>query len=234
MLKRFLMSLYPRRCAYCGKVVSADLPMCSKCAPKLPRITGEVCRRCGRGRKECTCRGEVYYDRLAAPFYYEGLVRKGIHAFKFRNSPRNAEAYCDEMLAVVRERYGDVDFDFIAEVPMDKKSIKKRGYNQVSLLAKGLSEGLGIENKPDLILKLYETEKQHSLKWVFRKGNLTGVFDISHPEEVEGKTVLLCDDISTSGETLGECAKMLWIYGAKEICCITVALTKGFDKKKKQ
>lgn len=232
MLNRLLTLIFPRRCAYCGKVVSPETAMCSKCAPKLPRISGTICPRCGRNKKDCSCRGASYYNSIAAPFYFEGLVRKGIHAFKFRNSPRNAEAYCDEMSETVKKRYSDVDFDFICEVPMDKKSVKKRGYNQVSLLAKGLSERLGIEHKPELLIKLYETEKQHNLKWIFRKGNLTGVFDVSAPEEIEGKTVLLCDDISTSGETLDECSKMLWLYGAKDIRCITVALTKGYKKKK--
>jgi len=232
MMNKILAFFFPDRCAYCGRVVSSQTLMCSKCAEKLPRIVGEVCFKCGRGRKECSCRGAVYHNGLAAPFYYEGIVRKGIHAFKFRNSPRNSEAYCKEMVRTVKERYSDVKFDFLAEVPMSEKSVKKRGYNQVSLLAKGLSEGLGIEHKSNLLVKLCETEKQHNLKWIFRKGNLTGVFDVSAPEEVCGKTVLLCDDISTSGETLDECSKMLWLYGAKEVRCVTVALTKGYKKKK--
>ena len=62
---------------------------------------------------------------------------------------------------------------------------------------------------------------------MLRKGNLTGVFDINEPALVEGKNVLLCDDVSTSGETLNECAKMLWLYGAKNIYCITLALTEN-------
>ena len=64
------------------------------------------------------------------------------------------------------------------------------------------------------------------------RGNLTGVFDIPKPEEVKGKNVLLCDDISTSGETFNECAKMLWLADAAEICCISLAVTKR-DKNKK-
>ena len=76
-------------------------------------------------------------------------------------------------------------------------------------------------------MKIYETDKQHGLKHYLRKGNLTGVFDVKNPDDVAGKTILLCDDISTTGETLNECAKMLWLYGAKEIYCISVALTKA-------
>ena len=74
--------------------------------------------------------------------------------------------------------------------------------------------------------KIYETEKQHGLNYYLRRGNLTGVFDSDSPGEIKDKTILLCDDISTSGETLNKCAKMLWLYGAKDVYCITLALTK--------
>ena len=227
MLKRFLSGLFPRRCAYCGRVVAADVRMCSSCVKEVPRIDGEICVRCGREKKKCTCTGAMYYTALAAPFYYSGVVRKGMHSFKFRNSPRNAEAFAFEMAKTVSERYGGIDFGFIAAVPMDKQGIKARGYNQVQLLANELSQKLGVEFKDGLLVKLYPTEKQHGLSRILRKGNLTGVFDINEPALVEGKNVLLCDDVSTSGETLNECAKMLWLYGAKNIYCITLAVTEN-------
>lgn len=226
LLKYFVSALFPKRCAYCGKVIAADELMCSVCAADLPRIEGTVCPKCGRGKELCSCRGaEMYFSRLAAPFYFKGVVRKGIHSFKFRRSPENAEAYAVEMASTVKDAYGGTAFDFIAEVPMTAAGEKERGYNQVRLLAERLGSLLGIEHKRGLMIKLYETQKQHGLSRFLRKGNLTGVFDVSEPSVVEGKTILLCDDISTSGETLNECAKMLWLYGAREIFCITVALT---------
>lgn len=232
-LNQLILSLFPRRCAYCGKVVGADELMCSECAVDLPRIKGTVCPKCGRGKDFCSCKGaEMYFNRLAAPFYFKGVVRKGIHSFKFRRCPENAEAYASEMANTVKEVYGGTSFDFIAEVPMTAAGKKERGYNQVDLLAKKLSVLLGIEHKPELMIKLYETQKQHGLSRFLRKGNLTGVFDVSQPDAVKGKTVLLCDDISTSGETLNECAKMLWLYGAEAVYCITVALTASDSKSK--
>lgn len=174
----------------------------------------------------------MYFEALAAPFYFEGNVRKGIHAFKFRKSPDNAEAYSKEVSETVSQRFDGVTFDFITEVPMTRKSMRERGYNQCALISENVAEILGIEYKPSLLTKLYETEKQHGLTYNLRKGNLTGVFDVSNPENVKDKTVLICDDISTSGETLNECAKMLWLYGAKEIYCVAVALTKSKKKKK--
>lgn len=224
--ERFALALFPKRCAYCGRVIRADISACTKCQKELPRISGLTCVKCGREKDKCSCKGaEKYYISLAAPFYFSGCVRKGIHAFKFRKSLRNYEAYSHEMAETVKEKFGGIAFDYITEVPMTKKSIKQRGYNQCFWLSKGIGERLGIEHKPEILSKLYETNKQHIISFYLRKGNLTGVFDVKNPEDVAGKTILLCDDISTSGETLNECAKMLWLHGAKEIYCITAALT---------
>ncbi len=224
--KSFLSALFPQRCAYCGKVVSSEKLMCDECAEHLPRVSGTVCFKCGREKTLCSCKGaEMYYTRLVAPFYFKGNVRSGIHAFKFRNFPQNAKAYSAEMVKTIKERLSGVEFDFVTEVPMTKSSRKKRSYNQGELLAEGISKELGIEHKSNVLVKLYETDKQHNLSFYLRRGNLTGVFDVADSSAVNGKTVLLVDDISTSGETLNECAKMLWLYGAKEIYCITVAVT---------
>lgn len=228
ILKALAKAFYPQRCAYCGTVISHDELMCDDCSEDLPRIVGDVCIKCGREeKKECNCKkAENYYNGIAAPFYFSDNVRTGIHAFKFRNSPANAEAYGVEMAETVKNRFGDIRFDYITEVPTTQKSLKERGYNQCFLLAQEVSCKTGIEHKRDVLTKLYETDKQHGLKLFLRKGNLTGVFDVNNPADVVNKTILLCDDISTTGETLNECAKMLWLYGAKEIYCISVALTK--------
>ncbi len=230
-IRAFLKSLFPQRCAYCGKVISADRLACDSCQKALSRIDGKVCCKCGRGIKLCSCRGEKYFVSQSAPFYYEGVVRNGLHRFKFRKGQQNAEAFCEEMAKTVSERYADVTFDCIVAVPMTKKSIRQRGYNQIDILCRRLEEKLGVRYESNALIKLYETRKQHGISLVLRRGNLTGVFDVPDREIINGKTVLLCDDISTSGETFNECAKMLWLSGAKEVRCISVALTRQTKNK---
>lgn len=231
-LKAFLKSVFPQRCAYCGKVISVDSLVCDSCEKELPRIKGKICRNCGREDEYCSCKGERYFVSQAAPFYYTGVVRNGLHRFKFRKGQQNSEAFCKEMAKTVTERYGNISFDCLVAVPMTKKSVRKRGYNQIDILCRGLEKSLGIKYENNALIKLYETGKQHGISRILRKGNLTGVFDVTDPEIVSGKTVLLCDDISTSGETLNECAKMLWLNGAKDVYCISVALTKNLKSPK--
>ncbi len=230
-LKLFIYSILPKRCAFCGNVIASDRLMCYDCEKNLPRIEGTVCEKCGREKEECSCKGaEKYFTSLAAPFYFEDKVRKGIHAFKFRKCRDNAEAYCVEMAETINQKFGDVKFDYIIGVPMTGKSVKARGYDQCALLAEGISKISGIEYIPGFLVKLYETKSQHGLSFYLRRGNLNGVFDVIDPLLVNNKTILLCDDVSTSGETLNECAKMLWLHGAKDVYCIACALTKSKKK----
>ncbi len=235
IIKMITDSVFPRRCAYCDKLIAGNRRMCSSCEKTLSRINGLICPKCGRGKDECSCKGaEMYYDALVAPFYFEGNVRKGVHIFKFRRGAANAEAYGFEMAETVKERLSNVNFDFVTAVPISKKRLRERGYDQCDLLAKRVSENLDVEYKPDVFIKLYETGIQHGLPYYLRKGNLTGVIDVSDPGFVKDKTVLICDDISTTGETLNECSKMLWLYDAKEIYCVAVALTKKKKQKDKK
>ena len=227
----FVSSFLPRRCAYCGKVVSDNIHACKECEEKLPRIIAPVCLSCGREKKLCTCKNaEKYYDGIVAPFYFADNVRKGVHAFKFRGRVANADAYANEMSKTVLLNFSGIDFDFITSVPLTRKSRKARGYNQCKLLAERIGETLGIEYRDDILVKIFETDKQHRITPKYRKGNLIGVFDVPQPLMVKNKVILLCDDISTSGETLNECAKMLWLNGAEKVYCISLALTRHRKK----
>lgn len=223
---------YPQRCAYCGKIIPAEKLECEACAEKLPLIQKETCIKCGREKENCSCDGETYYEALVAPLYYEGVVKKGMHAYKFRNSPQNHEAYAVLAAKTVREKFANCEFDYIMPVPMTSKKVAERGYDQVALIADKISELIFVECRKDVLVKLYETDNQHGLNYYMRKGNLLGVFDVTDREAVKGKTILLCDDISTSGETFNECAKMLWLYGAEKTYCVSVAVTKPIKSKK--
>ncbi|MCR5150446.1 MAG: double zinc ribbon domain-containing protein [Clostridiales bacterium] len=220
-----ISAFLPKRCVYCGAFVTGNRRVCSDCRSSLLRVKGEICLRCGRERNKCTCKNKsMYYDSLVAPFYYTGNVKRGVLNFKYHNSPRSAVEFAKEMYFCVNERYSGIDFDFIAGVPM-KGGEEQRGYNQCFELCREISKRMNIEFKENAIVKIYETHAQHSLPFYMRKGNLCGAFDIPYPDEIKGKTVLLVDDISTSGETLNECAKMLWLSGAEKICCVSLALT---------
>lgn len=222
-----IYALFPKRCVFCGELISPHREYCDSCATQISVVDLPICPKCGRGKPHCSCRSHSrFYDRLSAPYYYERAVRNGIHRLKFRGNKRNSSFFARRMCEAYARDYSDLHFDYSACVPSTAWAVKERGYNQSELLAKSVSERLGVEYCAGMLVKLYETTSQHSIGVLRRKGNLTGVFDVAPQFNVEGKSILLIDDVATSGETLDECAKMLYLHGAKSICCLTIALTK--------
>jgi ComF family protein len=223
---RILCVFFPRRCKYCGEVIKPSQRLCDKCQKNLPRIEAPVCFKCGKSKNDCNCKGKsAYYDRITAPFYYTGAIEKAVNRLKFQHRDFLCEAYAEDMADCVRENYENTFYDFVCCVPFSKRDIKKRPFNQSELLAKHLAEKLGVEYR-DALVRLYDSGVQHRLGAGLRTGNVFGVYDVNGNVSVEGRSVLLVDDIRTTGATLNECAKMLKIHGAANVDCVTFAVSK--------
>lgn len=223
--RRIAAIFFPERCAYCGQVMPPCRPACDCCLPRLPRIREPVCRMCGREKDSCTCGGHRrHYERCVAPFYYEGIARTAVLRFK-EGAVRAALPLAEEMAVVVKREYPRVAFDRIVPVPMTTKAQKRRGFNQSDLLARELAGLLGVPRE-EMLDKVMETAPQKGLSALERSGNLLGAFDLHSGAHPEGKTLLLVDDIATTGATLDECAKMLKIYGADEIYTVVATASR--------
>jgi len=224
--------LFPRRCALCGAVVAPGTEICFRCEEAAHRVPTPACPYCGCGRRDCVCekRHSRFTAAFASPFYYTGVVRKGIRRLKFHEEPDVASVLGREMALCARREYADVRFDLVTFVPMTRREKRERRYNQSELLAASVAQELRLPCVPTLE-KLYETNRQRSLDHRRRSGNVFGVFETTDPQAVRGKRILLCDDLRTTGATLTECAKMLRIRGACEVFCLTAAV--GYPKKKR-
>lgn len=231
MLRRVRYVFYPRRCALCGRVVAPETEICARCAAAVHRVPLPVCPHCGCGKRDCVC--EKHRSRFAAafasPFYYTGVVCEGIRRLKFHAEPDVAEVLGREMARFARRAYAGVRFDLVTFVPMTQRELRERRYNQSELLARAAAQELLLACAPTLE-KLYETDRQRVLDRRRRSGNVFGVFEVTDPQAIRGKRILLCDDLRTTGATLTECAKMLRIRGAREVLCLTAAV--GYPKKK--
>lgn len=225
-LDRLLCIVFPRRCAYCGEVILPEAHVCDACLKNLPRILPPVCPLCAHQKEDCRCKQKKQeYDGACAPFYYEDAVVKAVHRLKFENKDFTANTFALDMAAVVRQEYADITFDAVTFVPFTKKQMRRRAFNPAEVLAEALARALSLP-KQNLLVKLYETRTQHLLKSSERAGNVLGVFSAVENVNLEGKTLLLVDDIKTTGATLSECAKMLKLAGAKEVVCCTFAATR--------
>ncbi len=197
----------------------------------MPVIKGERCRYCGAEKSRCDCKKHKFgYDGITAPFYYENGIKACVRRLKFGNRMFLANILAKDMAKCVKEDFDHIHFDFVCYVPFSKVQKIKRNYNQSELLAESLSKELSLPLN-SVMVKCFETKAQHTMSARQRKGNVFGVYDIKSWADVTGKTILLVDDVKTSGSTLDDCASILKIRGAKEVYCATIAIA-NFKKEK--
>lgn len=213
------------RCMLCGTDVFDDGGFCENCMSQVVFNNGKTCLRCGvaiHGEEDYCghCASEkIYFDRAYSPFSYCGGVQKAILDMKFHNLAANAKVLSHYLADCSRQN--NLTFDLVTFVPMTKKAQKKRGYNQAQLLAEYFCATMCIDEPKRLLVKVKNTLPQEKLGSVERRENLSAAFAAT--ESLNGKTVLLIDDIKTTGTTLNECAKALKKKGAEKVLCLTVA-----------
>ncbi len=198
--------------------------LCEDCEETIGRIN-DRCLGCGNPRMGCTCSKHKLSLFLASPFLYENKLREAIHRFKFGGETDLAKFFGKEITECVSKEFGDVKFDIVTCVPQTKLKRRKRGYNQSALLAKEIAKQLSLPFDELLLIKTRETADQHNLKGKERIKNLKDAFAADKPDSVRDKTILLVDDIKTTGTTLNECRKTLLKAGAGAVCCATIAVT---------
>lgn len=217
-------AIFPDRCCLCGNTIEHKAVVCDNCRTQAKLIRGARCLSCGKSKKDCKCKGKAnFYDGVASPFLYEGVVRQGIARWKFYKVERSANFFADMIVAAMKEAFDDIKLDVITFIPQTQKETETRTYNQGEQLAVAVGDKINIPVIP-LLVKLYETERQYNLPFISRSGNVFGVFDCCNKAMTEGKNVLLIDDVKTSGSSLNECAKMLHIYGAASVYCAVIAV----------
>ncbi len=217
--------IFPRRCPLCGTALMPNERVCAECSDTLEFIKPPVCLHCGRPVFDCVCGDEPYvFDRCVAPFVYTKSIRRGMHRFKFNNAPTVSGFFARYMAAMVRQQYGDEYIDLVTCVPMHNEDLRQRGYNQSLLLARDVGAILELPVHSKLMVKTVQNSVQHSLTRKERQRNVSGVYRFSPTAmPLNGRTVLLCDDIITTGSTLNECAAVLREAGAGRVLCVTAA-----------
>lgn len=217
---------FPQRCPVCHDIIPIEKDECDCQGSENSVISDDFCFSCAADKTNCSCAVSHEGEPLtvAGVYYYSGKIRSQIALFKFAGKKHFANSFAMKMSERVARVYSDVKFDAVTFVPSSQKSLEQRGYNQSQLLAKIISEKLFLPLEETLV-KVKETEYQHNLGAKERLKNLENAFELKDGKDVKGKTVLLCDDIKTTGTTLRRCSKVLYQNGAANVCCIVLAVT---------
>ena len=204
VLKRFfnevLYLFYPpsNKCISCGEDFIGLCPLCESSIKRAYSIE------------------KNYYSYA----YYNGVMKNLILSFKYKKKFFSGKILSDFLVELIDEN--NIEADGILFVPMSKKSLKKRGFNQCEILAKEVSEVKGIPIYRSLV-KVKETKEQKTLSKYDRYENIKNAFRILKEEDIKDKVLILIDDVITTGSTLKECEKILIDYGAKEIKVLTLS-----------
>jgi len=168
-------------------------------------------------------RKRPFYDAAAAPFLYEGSLMRAIHLFKYEAKSSLAGSL-GSMLAEFAGTWSKPGHSFlIVPVPLHSKRLRERGFNQSLLLARHVAEHLGAQIDFLSLRRVRYTTPQTGLGKKERRKNVRKAFQVLEPAVFKGKTVLLVDDVATTGNTLDECARVLKRSGCEKVYCLTLA-----------
>lgn len=202
--------IYPPRCICCFEVVENNTLVCPKCVKDF------------NSRKNYIDFHSLDFD-CTSLYSYEGSVKGVIRCIKFRHSLTICKKVGRLLADEAEKLHSKTPFDLVAYVPMTRRATVKRGFNQSAVFAKIISNRLGLKFEKGVLRKIRETAPQKSLRAAQRKTNLKGAFKVV--KDVDGKSILLVDDIVTTGATLRENAKMLYKAGARRVTALTFAKT---------
>ena len=203
--------IYPNVCGICDKIYKKNL--CPKCEIRLNNLA----------KLKIDYYNNKYFSKHLYIFKYEGIIKNKLIDYKF-----NQKTYiykCIIEFITKNKKFCKIlkSYDIIIPVPIHYFRKVKRGYNQSELLAKGISKILGLNYKNNVLKKIKNNKPQSTKNKKDRKENVINAYKIKNVNEVTGKSIILLDDIFTTGNTVNECSKVLKQNGAKDVAIITIA-----------
>ena len=226
-------AVYPRICPVCRNIVKQrHSDICISCERLLSYVEAPICPRCGKPVDEdggycpdCE-KGSHVYDMGRAALVYDEYMSKSIYAFKYNGKKEFARFYA----RVMDERLGPVikswNPDAVIPVPIHKSKLKKRGYNQAALIAKELAKRLGMRLRTDIVSRCSATRVQKELNAAARHNNLKKAFKVTG-NVVQLDSVLIVDDIYTTGATVDALAACLKGAGVRKVYFAALSIGRG-------
>ena len=238
----FLCMLFPHNCAVCGKLLneedmfffctgcfSADPvtpPFCSICNKPVKGdpgllethpdfFSGIVCPDCEKVKK--------HFSSVISAFIYRGTIRQAIHIWKYAPNRKMGTYLLPPFWESVKKRLPASGFDLITPVPIHGSKLAERGFNQAEMLASYLSVETGIPFEKGLLRKTGERAPSFRMNRKERIESIKGTFEAARPEKLNGRGVILVDDVYTTGSTANEASRILKKAGAARIQVVTLA-----------
>ena len=231
--------VFPAECASCGYFVGDErvLMFCRTCWESITLIKGPTCPKCGRPYSSkfslqyspnflCgDCRSSPpHFDRALSVAEYTGVLKLAIGQFKFHQKTALGKPLAQLCVSHLADIVDWPRYQAIFPVPLHKKRLRRRGYNQSAILAKQLAHHFGIPFQTGNLCRIRHTEAQWPIKERHkRRQNVRNAFSLRASEKIRGQNFILIDDIFTTGATTDECARILKQAGANSVLVLTMA-----------
>lgn len=205
--------LFPPRCVFCRRLLHrGEEGICPRCQQELPWALGAEAEQTGE-----------FFSLCASPLWYQDQVRASFHRYKFKGVRGYSRTYGRLVAQCVQDHLAG-RYDLITWVPLSRARLRQRGYDQAMLLASAAALELD-DVAAETLRKVRDTEAQSGLgkNDASRRANVLSAYQVTDPALVEGRRVLLIDDIVTTGSTLSECARVLRTAGAADVVCDALA-----------
>ncbi|HLZ70618.1 MAG TPA: ComF family protein [Dehalococcoidia bacterium] len=219
-----LEQLLPARCGVCGAFGSL---LCGRCRGALPAAAEKRCTRCWQAYAAGECpRCSAYgceCTAIRAPFVYRGGARRLVTAVKYGGQ----YALAAPMAALLAAAWPGwrLAADLVVPVPLHSWRRRSRGFNQAEKLARPMAQALGLTCAPELLLRTRATSPQaRTISEAERRANIYGAFACADETRIKGRRLLLVDDVTTTGATLGACADVLFQAGAEAVYGLAFAI----------
>ncbi len=222
-----LDALFPIECVGCGASGSV---ICDKCAADLPVLRPPFCAICatpGDFARCQTCAESVRrFDGVRAPYRYAGAIRQAILALKYGGIKAGAPQLGDLLAGYLDAN--PLPGEIVAPVPMHRRRLRERGYNQAELLARRVANHSALRYERDLLFRTRPVEPQAGIGSAAQRAvNVSGSIGVLSGLDVSGASVILVDDVATTGSTLESCAAALKESGAASVWGLTLAVAGG-------
>lgn len=223
ILSDFAALFFPRPCLACGEcLLKGEETICTRCLLELPE-TDHHLNSNNALLNRLAYRIPLRYGMACYRFTKNGRVQRLLHELKYKNHPeigiQLGRVYGDKLCASGMYR----DFDVILPVPLHPSRIRKRGYNQAAKFGEGLAGRLSVPCTDDAMARLHKTATQTKRSRAGRWENIANVFTVRIPELVKDRSILLVDDVITTGSTLEACANALLLAKPRELSVACIA-----------
>ncbi|MBQ2400847.1 MAG: ComF family protein [Lachnospiraceae bacterium] len=231
--KKFCDLLFPPRCPICDQVRNrTEKGICTECSKKIKYVKEPGCMKCSKPLQDVEqeycrdCESNRHYYVQGKALYEYGSVVTAIYRFKYKGRKRYGEVFGEEMALYLGEYIQKIGADALVPVPVHPTRERRRGYNQAKVLAETIGNQLNIPVRSDLIRRTRKTKALKTLNPKERLNNLKNAF-ILDGNGVKLNTIIIVDDIYTTGSTIDAMAKVFLESGVKKVYFVVLAIGEG-------